>query len=82
MLIDLHTHTSQLSSCSGLTLNALSASIAQMYGLKGTGGGDVPALSEVGRFATHFECTVRLETDLAAELRAGRFMTVDMRKKG
>ena len=62
--------------------NARAASIAQTYGLKGTGGGDVHALSEVGCFATHFECTVRSETDLAAELRAGRFMAVDMRKKG
>jgi predicted metal-dependent phosphoesterase TrpH len=62
--------------------NALSASIAQTYGLKGTGGGDVHALSEVGRFATRFECTIRSEADLTAELRAGRFMAVDLRKQG
>jgi hypothetical protein len=62
--------------------NALSASLAQTYGLKGTGGGDVHALSEVGRFATRFACTIRSEVDLAAELRAGHFVAVDMRTKG
>jgi len=62
--------------------NALSASIAQTYGLKGTGGGDVHALSEVGRFATRFECTIRSEADLVAELHAGRFVAEDLRIKG
>jgi len=62
--------------------NTLSASIARTYGLKGTGGGDVHARSEVGRFATRFECTIRSEVDLATALRAGRFVAVDLRKKG
>ena len=62
--------------------NALAASIAQTYGLKGIGGGDVHALSEVGCFATRFEREIRSEADLVAELRAGRFTAVDMRKKG
>ena len=61
--------------------NALSASLAQTYGLKGTGGGDVHALSEVGRFATRFERPIRSEVELAAALRAGRFVAVDLRKK-
>jgi hypothetical protein len=41
----------------------------------------VHALSEVGRFATRFERPIRSEVELAAALRAGRFVAVDMRKK-
>jgi hypothetical protein len=59
--------------------NALAAAIAQTYGLKGAGGGDVHALSEVGRFATRFERVVRSEAELVAELRTGRFTAVDLR---
>jgi predicted metal-dependent phosphoesterase TrpH len=59
--------------------NALAASIAQTYGLKGIGGGDVHTSSEIGRFATRFERPIRCEADLVAELRAGRFAAVDLR---
>jgi hypothetical protein len=61
--------------------NALAASIAQTYGLKGIGGGDVHALSEVGRFVTHFEREIRSEADLVTELREGRFAAVDIRQR-
>lgn len=59
--------------------NTLAASISRTYGLKGTGGGDVHALSEIGRFATRFERKIHSEADLVTELRAGRFTAVDLR---
>ena len=63
------------------TANALSTAIARSYGLKGTGGGDVHAASEVGRYVTRFEREIRSEADLVAELRAGRFAAVDLREQ-
>jgi predicted metal-dependent phosphoesterase TrpH len=59
--------------------NALAAAIAHAYGLKGTAGGDVHAAAGVGRCATRFARAIRSESELVAELRAGRFTTVDLR---
>jgi len=61
--------------------NTLAKAIAESYGLKATGGSDVHALSEVGRFATRFERQIGSEADLVKELRAGRFTAVDLRPK-
>jgi hypothetical protein len=62
--------------------NTLAKAIAESYGLKATGGSDVHALSEAGRFATRFERQIGSEADLVAELRTGRFTAVDLRPKG
>ncbi len=58
--------------------NRVAGAIAQSYGLKATGGGDVHTASEVGRFATLFERPVTSEAELVEELRAGRFRAVEI----
>ena len=59
--------------------NAQATAITRRYGLKGTAGGDVHTPLGIGRCVTRFDREIRSENDLVAELRAGRFMTVDLR---
>jgi predicted metal-dependent phosphoesterase TrpH len=79
--IDTLTMFDALEVCSGGesdAANALAASIAQSYSLKGAGGGDVHARSEIGRYATRFERTICSIDDLVTELHAGRFTAVKL----
>jgi hypothetical protein len=47
--------------------------------LPGTGGTDSHAISDIGKCATYFERDIRDESELIAELQAGRFYAVDLR---
>ena len=47
--------------------------------LKGTGGTDSHAISDVGKCATYFEREIKDERELIDEIKAGRFYAVDMR---
>ena len=53
--------------------------LCQMMDLKGTGGTDSHAISDVGKCATYFEAEIHDERELITELKAGRFYAVDMR---
>jgi len=61
------------------TANAFAQTLVQTYGMKGIAGGDVHTPAGIGRCVTRFNRTIRSESDLVAELRAGRFTTVDLR---
>jgi len=52
--------------------NAAALSLATRHSIAATGGGDVHAPSEIGRFATRFERHITDERMLASEIRAGR----------
>jgi hypothetical protein len=47
--------------------------------LKGTGGTDSHAISDVGKCATYFERQINDERELIAEIKAGNFYAVDLR---
>ncbi len=53
--------------------NLLALIVAKRLGIRGTGGSDVHSDRGVGSFATIFEREIRGESDLIAELKAGRF---------
>ena len=59
--------------------NEFSKRLCQMMDLKGTGGTDSHAISDVGKCATYFEAEIHDERELITELKAGRFYAVDMR---
>ncbi len=52
--------------------NRRALALARDHSIPATGGGDVHAPSEIGRFATRFERWITDERMLAAEIRAGR----------
>jgi predicted metal-dependent phosphoesterase TrpH len=56
--------------------NAFAAEVAQILGMRGTGGSDAHYGDDVGRCFTQFERPVPDELTLVAEMRAGRFCAV------
>lgn len=56
--------------------NMLALEVAEMLGLPGVGGSDAHSEGSVASYATLFERDVFSETDLIAELKAGRFRPV------
>ena len=62
-----------------LLVAACSSTPEEVVELKGTGGTDSHAISDIGKCATYFEKEVHDERELIAELKAGRFYAVDMR---
>jgi predicted metal-dependent phosphoesterase TrpH len=59
--------------------NEFSRRLCELMDLRGTGGTDSHAISDIGKCATYFEREIRDERELIAELKAGRFYAVDMR---
>lgn len=59
--------------------NEFSKKLCEMMNLKGTGGTDSHAISDVGKCATYFEADIKDERDLITELKAGRYHAVDLR---
>jgi predicted metal-dependent phosphoesterase TrpH len=59
--------------------NEFSRRLCEAMNLKGTGGTDSHAISDIGKCATYFEKEIRDERELITELKAGRFYAVDMR---
>ena len=60
--------------------NDFAARLCQRLGLKGVGGSDAHSISDVSSCATMFEGYIRNTSDLIAELKAGRFQAVDLRR--
>jgi len=60
--------------------NNLAQQVADLLGLKSVGGSDAHAIDEIGRCVTIFENDVRSETELIAELKAGRFKAGRLRE--
>ena len=59
--------------------NEFSRRLCELMGLKGTGGTDSHAISDVGKCATYFEREIHDERELIDEIKAGRFHAVDLR---
>jgi predicted metal-dependent phosphoesterase TrpH len=59
--------------------NEFSLRLAEMMKQPGTAGTDSHAISDVGKVATYFEREIHDERELIAELKAGRFYSVDLR---
>jgi predicted metal-dependent phosphoesterase TrpH len=55
--------------------------LGQRLNLKGTGGSDAHQLTDIPSCATFFERDISNVRELIAELKAGRFRAVDLRKK-
>jgi predicted metal-dependent phosphoesterase TrpH len=60
--------------------NRFAQEIGRRLNLKGIGGSDAHSPEDVPSFATEFERDVRSLDDLVAELKAGRFRAVDLRR--
>jgi hypothetical protein len=59
--------------------NEFSRRLCEAMNLKGTGGTDSHAISDVGKCATYFERQINDERELIAEIKAGNFYAVDLR---
>lgn len=59
--------------------NDFSAELCRRLGLPGIGASDSHKATDVGRWATEFECEIKSVTDLVRELKAGRFRSVGLR---
>ncbi|MDZ7729409.1 MAG: PHP domain-containing protein [Dehalococcoidia bacterium] len=59
--------------------NEFSHRLASRMNLPGTAGTDSHAISDIGKCATYFEREIRDERELIAEIKAGRFYSVDLR---
>ena len=62
--------------------NLLALEVAKVMGMKGTGGSDAHSERGLGCFATVFQGEVRSESELIAELKAGRFYPVQRLPSG
>lgn len=60
--------------------NEFARAIRRRLGLKGVGGSDAHAPSDVPSYATKFERKISSLDDLISELKAGRFRAVDLRR--
>ncbi len=60
--------------------NDFARALQQRAGLPAAGGGDVHSVQDVGLCATEFESPVRNLGEFIAEVRAGRFHAVDLKK--
>ena len=60
--------------------NRFAQEIGRRLNLKGIGGSDAHSPEDIPSFATDFERDVRSLDDLVAELKAGRFRAVDLRR--
>ncbi|MCI0438163.1 MAG: PHP domain-containing protein [Chloroflexi bacterium] len=61
--------------------NAFSSEIARRFDLKGVGASDAHKLEDIGTYATEFERRISGLEDFIAELRAGRFRPIALRKQ-
>ncbi len=59
--------------------NEFSRRLCEMMKLGATAGTDSHAISDIGKCATYFEKDIHDETELVAELKAGRYHAVDLR---
>jgi predicted metal-dependent phosphoesterase TrpH len=60
--------------------NRFAQGIGRRLNMRGIGGSDAHSPEDVPSFATEFERDVRSTDDLVAELKAGRFRAVDLRR--
>ena len=59
--------------------NEFSRRLCEVMNLKGTGGTDSHAISDVGKCATYFEHDIHDERELIEAIKSGQFYAVDMR---
>lgn len=62
--------------------NLLALEVARRLGMRGTGGSDAHSELGLGYFATVFEREIKSESDLIAELKAGRFYPAKRLRSG